>query len=423
MPSGHFTKTTTRTTTALLAASIVDPTLICLTSALAIAPVAAGGLAYHAAKKGINSSKKALVTRKEKKAAKAQASPEAATSSARSLPDDAILDEGVPATAGGPSPEQLVEYEACVRKIAAAATGVAIQGSMAALMPHLSVVVVVNSIDLVSAIKQLRELRKQDVHRAVGGLSKTEHVIVGVVMKTLATGLTLGHGDFVAVDHFVEGHNLTADGLFGKGMSEESWARKVEALFGGKDSVGLHVEGVAGADHATAGQSDAVEGGNGGVPVVVQHDAAQMHQDILQHHVIHEVNAVANYAPDEIERYLGLGDGWRPDELAGTDRHSGFANVAIVGTVAAGMDVVITKALEDPVHKAIDKAELWRLERGGLVQHHVDDEGKLLEMDADRGMARKGRLQHSFNRKAVPEAAPPVLPPRAEKQALAEDAH
>lgn len=369
MPHGRFTKATTQATAALLAGSLVGPTLICLTGALAVAPFAAGGIAFHATKKGITSGKAAYKDHKARK--------EAAREAARDGTLTPVEEGPVEIT-----PEMLVEYEACVRKIAAAATGVAIQGSLAAVMPHLSVVVVVNSVDLVSAIKQLRRLRKQDVHRAVSGMSKTEHVVIGVVLKMLGTGLTLGHADLCAMDTFVHDH------LVGGGLSEHAFGQKVEAIFGGHDSVGFHVEA------ATAGAVDS------GIsvpdsPPPIEHSAVQMHQDILQHHVAHEINAAANFAPDEIERYLGLGDEWRPAEFAGTDQHSGLANVAIVGTVAAGMDVVITKVLEEPVHAAIDKVGLLR---------HENREAKEMDRVAvaiERDLACKGG---PIKRKAVGSA-------------------
>ena len=170
MPGGRITRASTRTTAVLLTASLVDPTLLCITGALAIAPVAAGGLAYHAAKKGIASGKKSYREHKARKEATGKA-----TTSQVDVAED-----------------QIVEYQAYVRRIASAATGVAIRGTKAAVMPHLSVVVFVNWTELIAAVKQLRKLREQDVHRAVSGMSKTEHVVIGVVLKLLVTELDTG---------------------------------------------------------------------------------------------------------------------------------------------------------------------------------------------------------------------------------------
>lgn len=366
MPHGRITKATTEVTTFLLAGALIDPTGICLASAAAVAPFAAGGLAWHAAKGSITAGRSAY---RERKARKETADEIAETTEAPREPSPTAHDEI--------TPEMKVEYQECVRKIAAAATGLAIQGSLAAVMPHLSVVVVVNSVDLVKEVKKLRQLRKQDVHHAVSGLSQTEHVVIGVVLKMLATGVTLGHGDLLAMDAFVSDHPI------GAGLSEAAFDAKVEAIFGGHNSLGLHIEGLA--DTTASDTSDTP-------PQQSATDTAvQMHEEMLQHPIPHIINAAANFAPDEVEAYLGLGDEWRPDEFADTDRHAGGFNVAVVGTVAAGMDVVITKVLEDPVHAVIDKAELLKEDMIRNREEKVDKVAVVLEEKVERDMEGDGK--------------------------------
>ena len=137
----------------------------------------------------------------------------------------------------------------------------------------------------------------------------------------------------------------------GQGLGEHDFAARVEAIFGGRDSLGLHIEAVDSSEPLEENASPAAE------------SAVRLHQEILQTPGIHEINAAANFGPDEAERLQGLDDEWRADEFAGTDQHSEVTNVVAVGTVAAGMDVVITKVMEEPVHAALDKEEHWRLGR------------------------------------------------------------
>lgn len=279
---------------AALPATLVDPTGAAVCIVIGSGMAAATGTLYHLSKSAIRRTKNLGKENQEKREA---------TLTVIAVDDsENVFSE--------------VEFENCIRKLAASITGVSITGAMSIVLPHHLIGTAVNGVETYIQLRKLRKILKgvggyAGLIKRVSRFDMALQILTGICIKLLITTIFLGH-DF---DAFVQGMSHLSHGY---------------DIFIGPDS----------------GLSAPPEIGSHAQELIDDHNEL-----IGPEGPLHYPAAVADAPANLMAEVLGHGDDYTPMWGDGVP----VEDWAAIGSAEAVTATILGRITEEPLHFALSK--------------------------------------------------------------------